>query len=261
MTVLADDLTSLLKTAEILQVSGLAPSSSPSTSMNPNHVNPLIPPRQRSASNSSLGSPTAALKSRSVTDKTQYYHSINPADFMDVDMTCVKEEVASGDEDESGNLRRVKLPSSVSTTTSAASTEKKSETKARSRHSSTDNTPSATHDLNKNSPQTSAHSPTSNTDHLKPDPDEQTSLISNPSSNLSINSNSNSNDTSEEQNISEPFICPHCQECHRGCDVMSTHLRLKHPTKPSALCLCGRVFLRQSLKQAHARNCPVCINN
>ncbi|CAL4068898.1 unnamed protein product [Meganyctiphanes norvegica] len=266
MTVAADDLTSLLKTAELLQVSGLAPSNSPSTSVNPNMVNPLIPgPRQRSGSNSSLGSPAATLKYRTsvahpTNDRTQHYHGINPADFMDVDMTCVKEEVASGDEDESRDVRPVNVPSSVSNTTAVSAT-KESERHERSRHNSSDITPS-TDNLNKNSPQTSArsNSPTSNTSSLKPDPDEQLFLASNPNSNLSINSNSNSDDTSEEQAVLEPFICPHCREGHRGCDVMATHLRLKHPTKPSFLCMCGRVFLRQSIKQAHARICSVSIS-
>lgn len=53
-----------------------------------------------------------------------------------------------------------------------------------------------------------------------------------------------------------PFRCPHCEEQHRDMDTLLTHLRLRHPTKPSFTCGCGRVFTRQTYQQAHSKLCP-----
>lgn len=52
-----------------------------------------------------------------------------------------------------------------------------------------------------------------------------------------------------------PFMCPHCQEIHRSNEMIMSHLRLKHPSKPSFVCGCGRVFVRQLQHQAHTRVC------
>lgn len=107
MTVAAEDLTSLLKTAEILQVSGLAPSDSSAT-LNPNHQESSVTGNPRSSSTSSSASSTSAAppapRPRPIKQTQQQRrvstppprpksgdNSINPTDFMDVDMTCVKE--------------------------------------------------------------------------------------------------------------------------------------------------------------------------
>lgn len=106
MTVAAEDLTSLLKTAEILQVSGLAPSDSSAT-VNPQTESlPMGNVRSSSNSSSSASSssniPIVSRASKIVKTPSQSLTTpparpksiesmINPADFIDVDMTCVKE--------------------------------------------------------------------------------------------------------------------------------------------------------------------------
>lgn len=54
----------------------------------------------------------------------------------------------------------------------------------------------------------------------------------------------------------QPLQCPHCEEQYRDVESIDSHLRLKHPTKPSFTCKCGRIFTRQIHHQAHTRMCP-----
>lgn len=53
----------------------------------------------------------------------------------------------------------------------------------------------------------------------------------------------------------KPLQCPHCDEQYRDVESIDSHLRLKHPSKPSFTCKCGRIFTRQIHHQAHARMC------
>lgn len=104
MTVAAEDLTSLLKTAEILQVSGLAPSDSTAT-VNPSTESCATGNVRSSSASSSSSSSTHQAGARTVRASKPTPQGvatpparpksrdcmINPTDFMDVDMTCVKE--------------------------------------------------------------------------------------------------------------------------------------------------------------------------
>ena len=107
MTVAAEDLTSLLKTAEILQVSGLAPSDSSAT-VNPQTESlPMGNVRSSSNSSSSASSssniPPVPRASKIVKTLPQTLSTpparpksiesiINPADFIELDMTVYAEE-------------------------------------------------------------------------------------------------------------------------------------------------------------------------
>lgn len=53
----------------------------------------------------------------------------------------------------------------------------------------------------------------------------------------------------------QPLQCPHCDEQYRDVESIDSHLRIKHPTKPSFTCKCGRIFTRQIHHQAHTRMC------
>ncbi|XP_068244431.1 broad-complex core protein isoforms 1/2/3/4/5-like isoform X3 [Palaemon carinicauda] len=242
MTVAAEDLTSLLKTAEILQVSGLAPSDSTAT------VNPHTAGNIRSSSSSSSASSNVppALKTHKTVKETNQGISIpinrpkspetmiNPSDFMDMDMTYVKEEIQSGGEDEEDTA-----PSE----TSVQPIENTSPKAIEIHH----DTVSFTSVYNQNQEQTMAPNDSSqDTNNIapikteteregRPDLEQNKSIIENPL----------------------PFFCPHCQGLHRGLDNMSNHLRLNHPTKPSFPCACGRVFTRSSSHQAHVKVCNI----
>lgn len=56
----------------------------------------------------------------------------------------------------------------------------------------------------------------------------------------------------------QPLQCPHCDEQYRDVESIDSHLRLKHPSKPSFTCKCGRIFTRQIHHQAHTRMCSSC---
>ncbi|XP_071529156.1 uncharacterized protein [Panulirus ornatus] len=243
MTVAAEDLTSLLKTAEILQVSGLAPSDSSAT-VNP-HTDSSTAGNARSSSASSSSS-SSNLPSVSRTPRVSKVSAqqsttppprprsrdstINPTDFMDVDMTCVKEEVPSGGEEETEE--QISKESSSQPPGSGI----KDQTLQQSLPAFS---PSYDPSLEQPSGSTCASQNVgSTTMAIKSDPEAEV----------------NSQMTVSTENP-QPFICPHCQEQHRDMDTMITHLRVKHPTKPSFTCGCGRIFTRQINHQAHARIC------
>ncbi|XP_042206862.1 zinc finger and BTB domain-containing protein 17-like isoform X2 [Homarus americanus] len=244
MTVAAEDLTSLLKTAEILQVSGLAPSDSSAT-VNP-HTESSTAGNARSSSASSSSSssnlPSVSKTSRMVKTSTQQTTTpparpksrdsmINPTDFMDVDMTCVKEEVQSADEEESEE--QVTKESSSQPPGGGMKGDQTLQ------HSLTTFSPSFDPDLEQPTASTSSSQDISPTTlPIKSDPETEI----NPLGTVGTED-------------PHPFMCPHCQEHHRDMDTMITHLRVRHPTKPSFTCGCGRVYTRQMLHQAHARMC------
>ena len=97
MTVATDDLSSLLKTAEILQVTGLSPSESTSNMQSSCDTNAFS--RSTSPFKSSKTSNIHPQSTNSATNKSQYTPSTNsqdhglkhPSEFMDVDLACVKE--------------------------------------------------------------------------------------------------------------------------------------------------------------------------
>ncbi|XP_037772742.1 protein bric-a-brac 2-like isoform X2 [Penaeus monodon] len=246
MTVAAEDLTSLLKTAEILQVSGLAPSdstatvnpstescatgnvrsssasSSSSSSTHPPGARTVRPPK---ATPQGVATPPARPKSRDC--------MINPTDFMDVDMTCVKEEVASGGEEEEDSANNeVAIPP-------PANENGKQDEPQETRNSS----PTIEHvqETTPTVPVSQVQEPTTTaaTPTIKSEPGGS---VDHPPASIA-----------PEDPI--PFMCPHCQEIHRSNEMIMSHLRLKHPSKPSFVCGCGRVFVRQLQHQAHTRVC------
>lgn len=257
MTVAAEDLTSLLKTAEILQVSGLAPSDSTAT-FNPQHET-LTTGNLRSSSTSSSASssntPARPIRSMKQTSQRTFTppprpksgdSSINPTDFMDVDMTCVKEEVTSGGEDDDAEEQIAKLPCPQSSPGDDL-------------HHGSDapihdnNLPnySLPYDqcLQQSLPSTSSTTIfrplTSTTEALDP---STSSIKTDPDTDL--------NPQLCAIETAHPMRCPHCEEQHRDIDTLLTHLRIRHPTKPSFTCGCGRVFTRQAYQQAHSKLCP-----
>nr|XP_045597607.1 protein bric-a-brac 1-like isoform X5 [Procambarus clarkii] len=244
MTVAAEDLTSLLKTAEILQVSGLAPSDSSAT-VNP-HTDCSATGNARSSSASSSSSssnlPSVSRTSRLVKTPTHQMATpparpksrdsmINPTDFMDVDMTCVKEEVESADDEE--NEEQISKESSLQTPGNVGKGDQALQQSLSAF--------SPSHDAGLEQPIAS----TSSTHDTAPSP---LPIKSDPETDI----NSQANLTTEDPH---PFVCPHCQEHHRDRETMITHLRVRHPTKPSFTCGCGRVYTRQMHHQAHVRVC------
>ncbi|XP_047502791.1 protein bric-a-brac 2-like isoform X3 [Penaeus chinensis] len=243
MTVAAEDLTSLLKTAEILQVSGLAPSDSTAT-VNPSTESCATGNVRSSSASSSSSSSTHPPGARTVRPPKPTPQGvatpparpksrdcmINPTDFMDVDMTCVKEEVASGgeEEDESAN-NEVAIPP-------PANESGKQDEPQETRNSSPtiEQETSPTVPVSQNEPSATTATPT-----IKAEPGGS---VDHPQANIV-----------PEDPI--PFMCPHCQEIHRSNEMIMSHLRLKHPSKPSFVCGCGRVFVRQLQHQAHTRVC------
>ncbi|XP_066968523.1 protein abrupt-like isoform X3 [Macrobrachium rosenbergii] len=242
MTVAAEDLTSLLKTAEILQVSGLAPSDSSAT------VNPHTAGNIRSSSSSSSASsnvPPVSKAHKNVKETNQGISApvtrpkspetmINPSDFMDMDMTYVKEEIQSGGEDDDDTA-----PSETNAQPSRNISPKASEI-----HQDTvtftsvyNQNQEQTTEPSNSSQDTSSIAPikTETEKEGRPDLEQIKSVIENP----------------------QPFICPHCQGIHRGLENMNNHLRLNHPTKPSFTCACGRVFTRSMSHLAHIKVCNV----
>lgn len=242
MTVAAEDLTSLLKTAEILQVSGLAPSDSSAT------VNPHTAGNIRSSSSSSSASsnvPPVSKAHKNVKETNQGISApvtrpkspetmINPSDFMDMDMTYVKEEIQSGGEDDDDTA-----PSETNAQPSRNISPKASEI-----HQDTvtftsvyNQNQEQTAEPSNSSQDTSSIAPikTETEKEGRPDLEQIKSVIENP----------------------QPFICPHCQGIHRGLENMNNHLRLNHPTKPSFTCACGRVFTRSMSHLAHIKVCNV----
>lgn len=61
--------------------------------------------------------------------------------------------------------------------------------------------------------------------------------------------------TSEPSSSITPYVCPYCLETHRPNEALHTHLRLKHPSKPSFICTCAKVFMRQSAYVEHSKKC------
>lgn len=246
MTVAAEDLTSLLKTAEILQVSGLAPSDSTAT-VNPSTESCATGNVRSSSASSSSSSSTHQAGARTVRASKPTPQGvatpparpksrdcmINPTDFMDVDMTCVKEEVASGGEEEEESANNEAAPPPP-----ANENGKQDETQETRNGSPTiehvqETTPAV--------PVSQVQEPTTTaaTPNIKSEPGG--SVDHPPAS------------TVPEDPV--PFMCPHCQEIHRSNEMIMSHLRLKHPSKPSFVCGCGRVFVRQLQHQAHTRVC------
>ncbi|XP_042886094.1 protein bric-a-brac 2-like isoform X2 [Penaeus japonicus] len=245
MTVAAEDLTSLLKTAEILQVSGLAPSDSTAT-VNPSTESCATGNVRSSSASSSSSSSTHPPGARAVRPPKPTPQGtatpparpksrdcmINPTDFMDVDMTCVKEEVASGGEEEEESANN------VVTGQPPANENGKTDEPQETRNIS----PAIEHIQETPAvpvSQVQEHTTTTTSPAIKSEPGGAADVP--PAS------------TAPEDPI--PFMCPHCQEVHRSNEMMTSHLRLKHPSKPSFVCGCGRVFVRQLQHQAHARVC------
>nr|XP_053646518.1 broad-complex core protein isoforms 1/2/3/4/5-like isoform X1 [Cherax quadricarinatus] len=237
MTVAAEDLTSLLKTAEILQVSGLAPSDSSAT-VNPHtDCSTAGNVRSSSASSSSSSSNLASASRPSRTVKTSSHQTstpparpksrdsmINPTDFMDVDMTCVKEEVQSADEEE--NEEQITKDSSSQPPGKLDPTFQQNLSTFSPSYDPLDHPTTSTSSVHDTSPALP----------VKSDPDVTADI----------------NVIAEDPH---PFTCPHCQEHHREMDTLVTHLRVRHPSKASFTCGCGRVYTRQMYHQAHARVC------
>lgn len=238
MTVAAEDLTSLLKTAEILQVSGLAPSDSTAT-VNPHTANI----RSSSASSSSSSNlPSIPKAAKTVKETNQGISTpvarpkspdgmINPSDFMDMDMTYVKEEVHSGGEEDED------------TVTSETSAQPPENTSPKTNEMPQPEPITFSSMYNPNQEQT----PTSNSS-----PQDYDSSVKSESETDAI---SNVDSTKSNTENPQPFICPYCQDQHRGVENMTTHLRLNHPTKPGFTCGCGRVFIRHMTHQAHVKVC------
>ena len=109
VTVSAEDLSSFLKTAEILKVNGLSPeqnNSQQQSTVNPvsastvfsqaNLVTRTSNPKPNSNSSSSTSKQNSIHFTQNSSDKNLPEDSnvqtmLNPTDFMDLDMTCVKE--------------------------------------------------------------------------------------------------------------------------------------------------------------------------
>ncbi|KAG0716869.1 Protein bric-a-brac 2 [Chionoecetes opilio] len=273
MTVAAEDLTSLLKTAEILQVSGLAPSDSTAT-VNP-QTESLPMGEVRSSSNSSSSTSSSSnivpvlRTSKTVKTTSQSLSTpparpksidsmINPADFIDVDMTCVKEEVES--EGEEGKEERKRLCSQPPGPQQAPQCSQppggqrapqcsqppqcsQTATDAKDDDDAPDDVilgfPSPyEQSFDQPMPSTSSHEAEFRSLGVKSDPEK----------------GFNSQATKFPDNP-QPLKCPHCDEQYHTAESIECHLRLKHPTKPSFICKCGRIFTRQIHHQAHTRMC------
>ena len=106
MTVATEDLPSLLKTAEILQVTGLSPSESTGNSNLSTTINQNLPdlssspisfsvdktsPNAKPSDHSKENSTMEMNLQESENSRPQSSDGIVPADFMDIDLTCVKE--------------------------------------------------------------------------------------------------------------------------------------------------------------------------
>ncbi|XP_050724832.1 uncharacterized protein LOC127002750 isoform X2 [Eriocheir sinensis] len=271
MTVAAEDLTSLLKTAEILQVSGLAPSdssatvnpqteslplgnvrsSSNSSSASSTNVPPVTrPARPPKAPSQSLSTPPARPKSID--------SMINPADFIDVDMTCVKEEVLSGGEDEkdepSSKERRTQPPDCSQVVECAQSQD------AQQTPECSQTTDSEAKDDDDTSDQVLLGFPTPYEQSFD-QPMASTSSHEAEFRSLGVKSDPErdfNSHLSKPNDNPQPLQCPHCDEQYRDVESIDSHLRLKHPSKPSFTCKCGRIFTRQIHHQAHTRMCSSC---
>ncbi|XP_063880318.1 zinc finger and BTB domain-containing protein 44-like isoform X2 [Scylla paramamosain] len=272
MTVAAEDLTSLLKTAEILQVSGLAPSDSSAT-VNP-QTEPLSMGNVRSSSNSSSSVsscsniPPVSRASKPIKIPSQSQSTpparpksiesmINPADFIDVDMTCVKEEVVSEGEEEkdehsskkqctqpaecsqpSDNTQQTTQCSQPSQCSQPTETEAKDDDEATNQVILGFPSPDE-QSFEQPIPSTSSHEAEFRSLGVKSDPEK------------GFNSHA-----AKPTDNPQPLQCPHCEEQYRDVESIDSHLRIKHPTKPSFTCKCGRIFTRQIHHQAHTRMCP-----
>ncbi|KAK7082843.1 hypothetical protein SK128_003838 [Halocaridina rubra] len=203
--------------------------------------------RSSSASSTSSSNIPSAVKTvkkaRATNQEISHPHSrpkspdgmINPSDFMDMDMTYVKEEVQSGGEDDEEEGEEESGGSEVTKTTSP----KRFETQPQ------DTAPYPT--ISTSSQEDPASTPNGSSQ------DFGGSYVK-----METESNSMSSlDSSKLQfETPQPFICPFCQENHRSIENIATHLRLNHPSKPNFVCRCGRVFTRNTYYQAHVKVCP-----
>ncbi|XP_018006612.1 protein bric-a-brac 1 isoform X4 [Hyalella azteca] len=319
MTVSAEDLPSLLKTAELLRITGLSPgenatssqqpltrttnlSSSSSTvtansfaglfngSMNPTSTSYSTPPH--SESSRVLGSPrhehllqTTPIKKSSgsclakatpvrIESPTPDPTMLNPSDFMDLDMTCVKEELNSEEEDEedipkSPSPKEVTTPPPVENPLSSDSRDRHPPD-ARLDQEDPDTQPNleaASDDHDSSHLRQSSHQSSSSPAGQREDSDNEIKRSSlktlanlaslDTPTNLSPCDDSSSSSSSSLPDTSEilPNVCPYCSEYVVGND-MSSHLSTKHAFKPAFICSeCQRVFTRKNVREMHAKDC------
>ena len=64
---------------------------------------------------------------------------------------------------------------------------------------------------------------------------------------------------SSENQLTEnpsPYLCPYCQEMYRSLESITTHLRVKHQSKPNFVCQnCCRVFVKHTQFNQHTKSC------
>ncbi|KAG0716868.1 Protein bric-a-brac 2 [Chionoecetes opilio] len=210
MTVAAEDLTSLLKTAEILQVSGLAPSDSTAT------VNPQtesLPMGEEVESEGEEGKEERKRLCSQPPGPQQAPQCSQPpggqrAPQCSQPPQCSQTATDAKDDDDAPDDVILGFPSPYEQS------------------------------FDQPMPSTSSHEAEFRSLGVKSDPEK----------------GFNSQATKFPDNP-QPLKCPHCDEQYHTAESIECHLRLKHPTKPSFICKCGRIFTRQIHHQAHTRMC------
>ncbi|KAL7636646.1 UNVERIFIED_CONTAM: hypothetical protein RMT77_013423 [Armadillidium vulgare] len=290
MTVAASDLSSLLKTAEILQVTGLSPSETTSGAsgiMSQVHGFPAatrVPNFNTNVSHSFSKRNSQKQNQESIQhqqqdqdlqqqqlqqqqqqqqqqmeqdnvdddddetlneDTNDSQGRIDPLDFLNTNMACVKEEVRSDDEaekddDDDGEQN---LPANTSYS-SPTHNEKESESVS----------PNIQNQLASGSIQNQLASGSIQNQLSSGSPNPFEDITSKPF-NPGESEGTSSDNLQESQQSLTPFGCPYCFEIHRPFEMLQSHLRLKHPTKSSFPCGCGRVLFRMSAFVDHSKKC------